>query len=85
MGKISEMLSAEALTKAPLEIRMQKLGRNLGILAITAAFIAILIGKFQGYPMDETIMISLSMAVAAVPEVLPVVEQFLFPMECEIW
>lgn len=73
MGKISEMLSAEALTKAPLEIRMQKLGRNLGILAITAAFIAILIGKFQGYPMDETIMISLSMAVAAVPEVLPVV------------
>ncbi|GMA08152.1 magnesium-transporting ATPase [Tetragenococcus halophilus subsp. flandriensis] len=73
MGKISEMLGAEAVTKAPLEIRMQKLGRNLGILAITAALVAILIGKFQGYPMDETIMISLSMAVAAVPEVLPVV------------
>ncbi len=73
MGKISEMLGVEPETKAPLEARMQKLGRNLGILAITAALIAILIGKFQSYPMDETIMISLSMAVAAVPEVLPVV------------
>lgn len=73
MGKISDMLATNEVPQAPLEKRMQQLGRNLGFLAIGAAFIAILIGYFHGYPINETIMISLSMAVAAIPEVLPVV------------
>lgn len=73
IGKISDMLATNEVPKAPLEVRMQKLGRNLGFLAIAAAFVAIIIGYFHGYPINETIMISLSMAVAAIPEVLPVV------------
>lgn len=73
IGKISDLLATNEVPIAPLEKRMQKLGRNLGFLAIAAAFIAIVIGYFHDYPMNETIMISLSMAVAAIPEVLPVV------------
>lgn len=73
IGKISGMLTEAAPTLAPLQIRMQKLGKSLGLLAILAGFLAILIGFVRGYALETTLMTAISMAVAAIPEVLPVV------------
>lgn len=73
IGKISGMLTEAAPTLAPLQIRMQKLGKSLGLLAILAGFLAILIGFVRGYAIETTLMTAISMAVAAIPEVLPVV------------
>ncbi|EOH97543.1 cation-translocating P-type ATPase [Enterococcus pallens] len=73
IGKISGMLTEAAPTLAPLQIRMQKLGKSLGLLAILAGVLAILIGFVRGYAIETTLMTAISMAVAAIPEVLPVV------------
>ncbi|MGL9730826.1 cation-translocating P-type ATPase [Enterococcus sp. DIV0756] len=73
IGKISDLLSEEAPMQAPLQIRMQKLGKILGVVAIGAGFLAVLIGLIRGYSIETSIMTAISMAVAAIPEVLPVV------------
>lgn len=73
IGKISDLLTEEAPTQAPLQIRMQKLGKALGIVAIGAGVLAVIIGLIRGYSIEMSIMTAISMAVAAIPEVLPVV------------
>lgn len=73
IGKISDLLNEEAPMQAPLQIRMQKLGKILGVVAIGAGFLAVIIGLIRGYSIETSIMTAISMAVAAIPEVLPVV------------
>ncbi|GAA4075116.1 cation-translocating P-type ATPase [Amphibacillus indicireducens] len=73
IGKIADLLAEDEPQLAPLQIRMQKLGRGLGLIAIVGGLLAIIIGLLRGYPLTEIIMIAISMSVAAIPEVLPVV------------
>ncbi|MBV7392013.1 cation-translocating P-type ATPase [Enterococcus alishanensis] len=73
IGKISNLLQTEEVKPAPLQVRMQKLGKILGAVAIFAGLLAIVIGLLRGYPLTEILMIAISMSVAAIPEVLPVV------------
>ncbi|OOG24854.1 magnesium-transporting ATPase [Enterococcus casseliflavus] len=73
IGKISSLLSKEETTIAPLQIKMQKLGKVLGLIAILSGFLAIAIGISKGLSLETSIMTAISMAVAAIPEVLPVV------------
>ncbi|WP_206854074.1 cation-translocating P-type ATPase [Candidatus Enterococcus mangumiae] len=73
IGKISHLISNEITNVAPLQIKMQKLGKILGIVAIIAGFLAIGIGITKGLSVETSIMTAISMAVAAIPEVLPVV------------
>jgi calcium-translocating P-type ATPase len=73
IGKISSLINNEAANVAPLQIRMQKLGKALGVVAITAGVLAIIIGVIKGLALETSIMTAISMAVAAIPEVLPVV------------
>ncbi|MBO0462249.1 cation-translocating P-type ATPase [Enterococcus sp. DIV1298c] len=72
IGKISHLISNEITNVAPLQIKMQKLGKILGIVAIIAGFLAIGIGITKGLSVETSIMTAISMAVAAIPEVLPV-------------
>lgn len=73
IGKISNLLQTTEAKPALLQVRMQKLGKVLGLVAIAAGFLALGIGWWRGYPLTETLMIAISMSVAAIPEVLPVV------------
>ncbi|MEG0159188.1 MAG: cation-translocating P-type ATPase [Carnobacterium sp.] len=72
IGKISSLLETET-TLAPIQIRMQKLGKVLSIVALLAALSAVGIGWVRGETVPELLMIAISLAVAAIPEVLPVV------------
>ncbi|AYW48609.1 magnesium-transporting ATPase [Tetragenococcus osmophilus] len=73
IGKISDLINKEEPDMAPLQIKMQKLGKSLGIVAILAGIFAIIIGFIKGYQLETSIMTAISMTVAAIPEVLPVV------------
>lgn len=73
IGKISHLITNEGTHVAPLQIKMQRLGKVLGIVAITAGFLAIVICLVKGLSVESSIMTAISMAVAAIPEVLPVV------------
>lgn len=73
IGKISSLIDKEEPSPAPLQVRMQRLGKSLGFVAISAGVLAIVIGMIRGYQLEISIMTAISMAVAAIPEVLPVV------------
>lgn len=73
VGKITKLLSQRKIEQAPLQKRMQKLGKTLSVYAICAAGLAILIGFLRGYELSYVLMVAISVAVAAIPEVMPVV------------
>jgi Ca2+-transporting ATPase len=68
MGKIASIINKEVKTKTPLEIRLDKLGKTLGIIAIAICVLIFIIALFQGRDLTEMFMMSISLAVAAIPE-----------------
>lgn len=73
IGRISKLLANEEVVLSPLQIRMQKLGKTLSVVAIIAAFISLAIGWIYGNDFMSMMMVAISVAVAAIPEVMPVV------------
>ncbi len=73
IGRISKLLADEHADLSPLQIRMQKLGKTLSIVAIIAALFSLVIGLLYGYDIASMLMVAISVAVAAIPEVMPVV------------
>ena len=81
MGKIATMLESAGSTETPLKIKLAQLGKTLGIVALVICGIIFLVGLVQGPTADQTyadkilelFMISISLAVAAIPEGLPAI------------
>jgi Ca2+-transporting ATPase len=71
-GKIASQLNAVEQRRSPLQIKIDELGKTLASLSsILIGFIA-LVGWLLGRPLLETINIGVSLAVAAIPEGLPI-------------
>lgn len=73
MGKIAESIESVEDDETPLQKRLDMLGRKLGILTLIICGIIIIFGIFKGGNILEMVMIGVSLAVAAVPEGLPIV------------
>jgi P-type Ca2+ transporter type 2C len=73
VGRIGELVSRVAEEGTPLERRLDALGRRLVIVALSAAAVVAWIGIRQGMSPGELVQTALALAVAAVPEGLPVV------------
>jgi Ca2+-transporting ATPase len=73
MGKIAESIESVEDDETPLQKRLDMLGRRLGILTLIICGIIIAFGIFKGGNLLEMIMVGVSLAVAAVPEGLPIV------------
>jgi len=71
-GKISEELSDIEERKSPLQVKIDELGNMLAKYSSIAIIIMALIGFVNGSPFLETVTISVSLAVAAIPEGLPI-------------
>lgn len=72
-GAIATKLGEIKDEETPLEKKMMILGKQLGLVALGAASIIFGLGFFRGDPLFESILTSISLAVAAVPEGLPAV------------
>lgn len=72
-GQIAASLSQIKEEETPLQKKLDILGKQLGILAICASGTVFIIGSLAKHPLIEMILISISLAVAAVPEGLPAV------------
>ncbi len=72
-GKIALTLSEVEEEKTPLEVSLNGLARNLGLVAIFVAVLVFGIRIFQGFELVETLTSSIALMVAAVPEGLPAV------------
>jgi Ca2+-transporting ATPase len=68
IGKIASIINTEVKSKTPLEIRLDKLGKTLGIIAIVICVLIFIIAMLQGRDLSEMFLMSISLAVAAIPE-----------------
>ena len=73
VGKIASMLMENETPPTPLQVRLAKTGKILGIAALAICLAIFAMGLIQKVPPLEMFMISVSLAVAAIPEGLPAV------------
>jgi len=74
MGKIAGLLNNTKKIKTPLQKRMTKLGKTLSLIAIASASVLFVLQFFvYGEKILEVLMNAVALAVAVVPETLPVI------------
>ncbi len=73
LGRISTRLEAEEVPVTPLQERMSRFGWIIGAIVVGAAVVTFLLGLALGDPPEEILLTAAALAVAAVPEGLPVV------------
>ncbi|ONH68348.1 Calcium-transporting ATPase 1 [Cyberlindnera fabianii] len=72
-GAVFEMMKDIEKPKTPLQKSMDKLGKDLSIVSFAVIGIICLIGIVQGRSWLEMFQVSVSLAVAAIPEGLPII------------
>ena len=80
IGEIASMLNKEEESETPLQQKLANTGKMLGFAALFICFIIFLLGLFKGSPPLDTFMISISLAVAAIPEGLPAIVTIVLAM-----
>ncbi|NIM47450.1 MAG: HAD-IC family P-type ATPase [Candidatus Aenigmarchaeota archaeon] len=72
MGKIAGMVQ-EKEEMTPLQVKLQKFGKSLGIVVIIITLIIFVLGTIRAEDIFNMFMIAMSLAISAVPEGLPAV------------
>ncbi|KAM4833675.1 calcium-transporting ATPase type 2C member 2 [Thomomys bottae] len=72
-GEVFRMMQAEETPKTPLQKSMDKLGKQLTLFSFGIIGLLMLLGWAQGKPLLSMFTIGVSLAVAAIPEGLPIV------------
>ncbi|KAJ9086347.1 High affinity Ca2+/Mn2+ P-type ATPase-like protein [Entomophthora muscae] len=72
-GQVVELLQDMTEVKTPLQKAMDDLGRQLSYISFAIIGIIFLVGLFQGRKLQDMFNVGVSLAVAAIPEGLPVV------------
>ena len=68
VGKIADIIDKEEESKTPLEKRLDELGKMLGKIAVGVCILIFILALFQGRDVAEMFLISVSLAVASIPE-----------------
>ncbi|MGV3639477.1 MAG: cation-translocating P-type ATPase [Adhaeribacter sp.] len=68
VGKIATIIDTETVSKTPLEVRLDELGKTLGKLAIGICVLIFIVAMIQGRDLLEMFLIAVSLAVASIPE-----------------
>ncbi|MDH6266533.1 Ca2+-transporting ATPase [Rhizobium sp. SG_E_25_P2] len=71
-GKIAAAISGSQSERPPLLVRLERFSKNLAIAVLVAAVLLIAAGWLRGMPLAELFMVSVGLAVSAIPEGLPV-------------
>ena len=70
LGKIADEIQEDE-GKTPLQKNVDQLGRQLGLLAVVSTLAILGLGIMRGAPFTEILIVSLALAVASIPEGLP--------------
>ena len=73
MGRLTGMLEAAEPGPTPLQVQLDGLGRRLAVIAGVVIALILTLGLLRGQPWMETLLTSIALAVAAIPEGLPAV------------
>ena len=80
MGKIAAMLGTQQDDVTPLQKKLAKLGKTLGLLALGICAVIFLYGIITGQGILEMFMTAVALAVAAIPEGLPAIVTIVLAM-----
>ncbi|HEY3421084.1 MAG TPA: cation-translocating P-type ATPase [Methanomassiliicoccales archaeon] len=72
LGRIARMVQGED-EESPLQKKLGRLGKQIGIGIVGACVFIFLIGVLQGVAIEEMFLTAVSLAVAAIPEGLPAI------------
>jgi len=73
VGKIADIINSAEENATPLQAKLNKLGKTLGIVALIICIAIFGIGLLYGKDVVDMFMTAVSLAVAAIPEGLPAV------------
>lgn len=73
VGKIANLITNQETPDTPLQVRLAKVGKILGIGALAICGVIFLVGVWQKTPVLDSFMLAVSLAVAAIPEGLPAI------------
>jgi len=73
VGHIAKLINDDTSPETPLQKNLATTSKYLGIFALAICFIIFAIGVFQGRGLFEMFMTSISLAVASIPEGLPII------------
>ena len=73
MGRIAGLLESADDTQTPLQHKLARMGKLLGIVALAACAVIFVVGLLNNIPVLEIFMTSVSLAVSAIPEGLPAI------------
>jgi P-type Ca2+ transporter type 2C len=73
LGRISALVAATKPAPTPLQRRLARLGRVLGVAAVAVSGIVFALGVLAGQPLARMAITAVSLVVAAVPESMPAV------------
>ena len=80
MGSIAHMIHGSESPDTPLQQRLAKTGKILGLCALGICLLIFILGLLQSVPPLEMFLVSISLAVAAIPEGLPAVVTIVLAM-----
>ena len=80
IGKIANMLEGESDSQTPMQVRLEKLGKVIGIAAIIICVLIFGIGLLNEQPVISMLMVAISLAVGAIPEGLPAISTIILSM-----
>jgi Ca2+-transporting ATPase len=72
LGAIAGMMRSETIAATPLQRRMDRFAKIIGIAVAAAALVAFASGVALGEPVEDMFLVAVALAVSAVPEGLPV-------------
>jgi P-type Ca2+ transporter type 2C len=73
LGQIAALLQQGSEEPTPLQIKLEELGHKLVWICLGIVAIIFALGAYRGAPLIDNLLISLSLAVAAIPEGLPAI------------
>ncbi|WP_319001559.1 cation-translocating P-type ATPase [Clostridium sp. CS001] len=80
IGKIAKMLDENVDDQTPLQKKLTQLGKYLGIAALLICALMFIVGVLQKRDLFEMLLISISLAVAAIPEGLAAIVTIVLAM-----
>ncbi|MBZ9688841.1 cation-translocating P-type ATPase [Clostridium estertheticum] len=80
IGKIAKMLDEKVDEETPLQKKLAQLGKYLGIGALFICALMFIVGVLQKRDLFEMLLVSISLAVAAIPEGLPAIVTIVLAM-----
>ncbi len=80
VGKIATLLQSSGDTSTPLQRKLDKLGKQLGIGAIFACIFVFVIGLIYGHEILDMFLTAVALAVAVIPEGLPAISTVVLAM-----